>query len=378
MEITNRFRNKVMPSIDFSIAPVKNRAVDTDRQIPPEVVDIILAYVTKPYIPIESTQKLFLLMRINSIFLNRVRIILKSDEVNLNWNRDKDFIGDFRKSLKWKKHIKYLSKTKQRKWCDHSVDAIVKNHTLHPNQLACGIKRTLEIVRHIKLSLAYITPVGRHAILDSLSKRIDLKSLDLYVGYESRFVKQKYAETVIEILNKNAALVDVPYLGFIGNTFNIEKLDTLMGALLNKKVGTLSFDAIQINEGILKRCSENLKRLDVNYFSINSAILSREGMKFLIYNLPNNLKKLSLKANNIDKDMAKFIFENLKNTEVEHIYLSKNSLSGFQADDLRKISEYLSVKEIHLYHCGLYNKRYDFAGMLNKNKKEIEFFFEIK
>ncbi len=377
MKIANGLINKVAPFIDSSVALVKNRRVDTARQIPPEVVDIILAYVAKPYIPIESTQKLFLLMRINSTFLNRVKIILKNDDVNVNWNRDKDFIGKVEKSLKWKKHIKYLSKVKQRKWCDHSVDAIVKNRILHPNQLVYEVKRILERVRHIKLSLAYMTPVGRHAILDSLSKRTDLKSLDLCVGCESRFVKQKYAEAVIEILNKNTALVEIPYLGFVGTTFNIEKLDTLMGALLNKKVGALSFDIIRINEKILKKCSENLKRLDVNYLSINSAALSREGMKILIVNLPRNLKKLSLKADNIDKDMAKFIFENLQDTEVEYIYLSKNNLSGFQTDDLRKISEHLSVKEMHLYHCGLCYKQYDFAGMLNKNKKEIEFFFEI-
>ncbi len=375
MKITNGLINKVAPFIDSSVALVKNRGVDTARQIPPEVVDIILAYVTKPYIPIESTQKLFLLMRINSTFLNRVKIILKNDGVNLNWNRDKEFIGKVEQSLKWKKYIKYLSKVKQRKWCDHSVDAIVKNRILHPNKIAYEVKKNLERVRHIKLSLAYITPVGRHAILDSLSKRTDLKSLDLYVGCESRFVKQKYAEAVIEILNKNTALVEIPYLGFVGTTFNIEKLDTLMGALLNKKVGALSFDIIRMNEEILKKCSENLKRLDVDCLSINSAALSREGMKLLILNLPRNLKDLSLKADNIDKDMAKFIFENLQGTEVECIYLSKNNLSGFQFDDLRKISEYLSVNEIHLYHCGLYYKRYDFAGMLNKNKKEIEFFF---
>ncbi len=349
----------------------------TDRQIPPEMVDIILAYVTKPYIPIESAQKLFLLMRINRTFLNRVKIILKNENVNSSWNKDKDCIQQIERSLRWNSYIKYLSKAQQREWCKRNVDAIAKNNTLHANQIAYQVRRIPDVAQHIKLDFDNITAKESNTILCSLSKRTDLKSLDLYIGYESIPIGQKFTEALIKILNKNTALVDIPKLIFRKNTFDVSKLDAFMQALSQKKVGALSFNEIKMNEENIKKCSEYLKKLDIRFLSIDCAALSHEGMKYLILNLPKNLKSLSLKNNNIDTNIAKFIFENPKDTKVKHIDLSHNRLRDFQVNDLRKIAEHLSIEKIKLYYYGLHNEKSYFTGIQNKYKNEIQIFFEF-
>ncbi len=69
--------------------------------------------------------------------------------------------------------------------------------------------------------------------------------------------------------------------------------------------------------------------------------------------------------------------ENLKDTKIKYMHLSRNHLHDFQANDLRKIAEHLPIEKIKLYHCGLYNKKSHFAGIQNKYKKEIQISFEL-
>lgn len=363
-------------------SPIKNNedeikppSKSTFNKLPIELIDTILEHIAKPYIPIESTQQLFSCMRINKLFLDRVKKILKDKKIFSAWNRDKEFINGF-KELHGSSYIKYTNKARQTKWCKNKLNAMRKDDSLHQNQMVYGFKRVIEKVRHIELSLLYIKHAGRNAIFDSLLKRSNIKSLNLYIGYEDNLPKKRYVETIAKILNKNQKLVDISSLSFDKNTLNIEDIDPLMQALLNKKVHRLHFNGVIINKETVKIFAKHLKKLDINFLSIDSAGLGNEGAKYLVENLPKNLKTLSLNNNNIDATATKYIFNKLKDTKIEYIYFSNNNLSGFQANDFKKIASFSSIREVHLMYCGLFDSKPDFTEIKNKNKNTIYIAFE--
>ncbi len=346
-------------------------------EIPPELVDIILKYITKNYISIESTKQLLLLMQINHTFFNRVKIILKDADVAFAFEKDKNFIKSVKKLLKYNRLIKYKGQAEQSKWCKSNLSTIAENYALHQNQIVYGFKKALQNVQHIKLNLSPIKNyTNREAIFTYLSQRKNLKSLDLYIGYENSIFEKRYAEMLAKVLNNNPKLVDIPYLGFGKNTLDIKNIDILMQALLQKNIGLLSFNKIPIKKENAEIFAKYLKNLNISYLSVESAGLGNEEVQYLIKNLPKNIKSLSLINNNFDKDTAKFIFENLQYTKIEYVYLSNNNLSGLQPHDLQQNLENSRIKEISLIYCDLYDEKNNFIGIKNKYENEVIITFE--
>ncbi len=342
--------------------------------MPPELIDIIINFAIRPpYIPIEYARLLCKLRLVSRYFYDRVTSqILTNSNIKSGWNDDKVFITKgVKKILGYSWRIKYLDKKSQENWCKHKVKIIAENKLLHSNQVEFCFKKIINKIQHAYLWLYLFNDISICKILDVLSKKSNLKSLELNVGVNNSYCNKECTEKIITTLEKNKKLHHISHLCLDRNVLDIKKLDQFMQALLNKKIQYLIFQFNPIYDKGAKIISKYLKSLYIYRLEIMSAELGNESVKILIENLPKGLRDLSLTYNNINKNGAEIFFKGLESTKIEKASLQGNDLSGYQADHLRETAKFSTLELISLYDCNLDESKSNFKKIKNINKKEI-------
>ncbi len=358
LENDSASQNRVSPSATFS-------------DLPTELVSMILNVIPKLYSPKESMQQLSVLMLVNKeLFFEAIKV------------KHRIFFSEFEKLLVDSADIDSQSPEYQMDWCERATSRITQKTEFSYNQTNFGIDFIINKVQHICFDFVFFSSTVNQCnklmdmVFHALLKKTNIKTLDLPLSSECNYDKYKFTSNFLWVLHKNSELSSIPFFCVDSDEFDIKYIPTLLQLLSGKNIDSFSLGLDKNKRPALNAFSKYLKNINIKEFSADFAGLANGEALHLIENLPEKLKTISLSCNNIDRNGAKNIFKKLQNIDVQYLDLTGNHLSGYKADDLRAISNFLTLETVRLSGCHLDNERHKFSGIKNKHGADIEFLWD--
>ncbi len=220
--------------------------------LPWSIVEKIYSYILQSYSIKKSRKDLtsWMLLGSDSLYIVN-RVLTLNRVVQSNWIKD------------------------QMRYCSKKIKATANDAALKDFELIqLNIKNILTTIQHIHINMKFIKPDRRFLVLDALSRKTDIKSLEFWaddiLGYSSDEVINQFIDTLADILKNNKELHTISYLSLEGNKLHAAHIKKLAEALLGKNINLISFERNKINIEEADILKNTLKKININNVYIHS------------------------------------------------------------------------------------------------------------
>ncbi len=340
----------------------------------PTKFQLLVEHFLDPYISIESTQQLAMLMQVNrATYREIINIFENNSSKRARWNSDKEFLLKLKSMLEpgtytKENSIQLATQEEQIKWCGLRTFQLGDNKNLDGEQLKFGVKKVLSKIENIEIALGPMSFNSTRGIenigivLDELASKENIKTLTVtsFVNpYMSVvFDTDEMIRKIEVILNKNPHIEEIT-LSFKNHKFGLNGICKLMKILSGRNINILELSDSQIGDDGAENWTKYLKDMTIQELHLDSADIGDNVVHALVNSWPRNLRNVYLRNNSIGDSDNSFddllaILEKpmLQKLDLTHNFIDEESdiyAISFELDRLVIDTEHVLHRAINQY-----------------------------